>query len=180
MKRKLLLILIMGIMLTVPGCVYSNNFDDSGKEMNEEEVRATIGEIIDNIKSEINNAISGHEDSNILETTIDLDLTTEYTEVFSLNLVNDTEATIRYTYSTDDKDNVVLGCINGDSNPMLLELLPATEDSYNVIWNEEDITLKKGDNTFYLTGNGAHCKMILQIDGINEENIIYSGTVNEK
>lgn len=44
--------------------------------------------------------------------------------------------------------------------------------------NEEDITLKKGDNTFYLTGNGAHCKIILQIDGINEDNIIYSGTVN--
>lgn len=59
MRRKLLLILITGIILTVPGCVYSNNFDDSGKEMNEEEVKETMGEIIDNIKSEINNAFSG-------------------------------------------------------------------------------------------------------------------------
>lgn len=179
MKKFLSTFLVMCIILSVSGCVSSNNNDENGEKMNEEQVKETISGTQDDIEHQIDVAISEQE-SNRTETTIKIDLTTENSEIYYLNLKNDAKATLRYTYSTDDKEGASLGYYNdSDTEPTTIELLPATEEAYNAIWKEESVELEKGENTFYLIEDGIHCKMILQIEGITDDNIIYAGTVKE-
>lgn len=179
MKKGLSVLLVMCVILSMSGCVFSNNNDKTGEKMNEEQVEETISGTQEDIESQIDTAISEQED-NRTETTVELDLTTENSEIYYLNLKNDAKATLRYTYSTDDKEGAILGYYNdSDTEPATIELLPATEEAYNAIWKEESVELEKGENTFYLIGDEIHCKMILQIEGIADDNIIYAGAVKE-
>lgn len=174
MKKALSIFCAICLILSMSGCVSSNSHDE-----NKEETKEAISETSTNDESQTDNTTSKQE-SERTETTVELDLAAEDTEIYYLNLANDANAILRYTYSTDDKEGAILGYYNNsDTTPTTIELLPATEEGYNAIWSEESVELKAGENTFYLTGDEIHCKMILQIDGISDDSIIYAGTVKE-
>ncbi len=174
MKKVLSIFCAIFLIFSMSGCVYSNSHDE-----NKEETKEAISETVTDDESQTEATISEQEGERA-ETAIELDLAAEDTEIYYLNLANDAKAILRYTYSTDDKEGAILGYYNNsDTTPTTIELLPATEEAYNAIWNEESVELKTGENTFYLTGDGIHCKMILQIEGISDDCIIYAGTVKE-
>ena len=93
MKKFLSTFLVMCIILSVSGCVSSNNNDENGEKMNEEQVKETISGTQDDIENQIDAAISEQE-SNRTETTIKIDLTTENSEIYYLNLKNDAKADV--------------------------------------------------------------------------------------
>ena len=58
MKKMILLFLMISLIFSISGCVYSNNYDENGNEMSEEQVKETIYDIKDDIESQIDSAIS--------------------------------------------------------------------------------------------------------------------------
>lgn len=149
MKKVMLTLLFTWGILSASGCVYSRSYDRNGE-------------------------------GRPIEAAVEAGLTAQQTEICALNLENDTKAVLRYTYSTDDKEGAVLGYYNPSApESAAIELLPATEEAYNAVWTEESIELEKGETVFYLTGDGVHCKMILQIQGVSENPMTDSHTARE-
>ena len=96
-----------------------------------------MNEAIDSIKEIIKNDIyttlSSDTNSTITSTTVNLDLTSEDTNNYSIQLRNTAEATLRYSYSTDNANNVLLSYYGNVNARTKLELSPATEDVYYAI-----------------------------------------------
>lgn len=170
-KYAIILMIAMSILLT-SGCVYSHNYDENGNEMTEDEVNEAINDIKKDIINDIDNALSSGTNNKVIGTTINLNLTSEGTDIYSIQLADDTDATLRYSYSTDNTDSVILGYLGEDNVPAELELSPATEEAYDAIWEETPITLQNGETKFYLRGENVHCRMTLQIENIEEDNLI--------
>ena len=110
-----------------------------------------------------------------ISTTFDVSLKKGDTEMLYINLNKDTDAVLRYTYTTENKDDVLLGMRSNSRDVASFSLEPATVEAYNVIWLEEDISLKSGENTFYLQGDERNCKMTMEIKGIEKDLITYTG-----
>ena len=179
MRKYAMILLLAGSILYTSGCVYSHNYDENGNEMTEDEVNEAIDDIKENVKNDIDDALSSETSSTVIGTTIDLDLTSEDTDIYSIQLADETKATLRYSYSIDDADNVILGYHGEDNAPAELELSPATEEDYDAIWEEAPITLHSGETTFYLRGENVHCRMILQIENIEEDNLVNAQEITQ-
>lgn len=93
-----------------------------------------------------------------------------------IEVSEDTEATLRYTYSTGDEGGVKMGYYETESGKRTEDELPAaTDDAYGVLWTEEKITLKKGTNEVYLAGENKTVKMRCEIGGLDESKVLYKG-----
>lgn len=62
MKKIILAFVLCIQVLSVSGCVYSNNYDSNGQEMNEEQVKDAIDEIKESVSSQVDTAISENTD----------------------------------------------------------------------------------------------------------------------
>ena len=64
MKKIILAFVLCIQVLSVSGCVYSNNYDSNGQgqEMNEEQGKDAIDEIKESVSSQVDTAISENTD----------------------------------------------------------------------------------------------------------------------
>lgn len=84
------------------------------------------------------------------------------------------EGEIRYTYTTGDKPGVILGYgLEGSGECTVFDLVSATDAAYGTIWVEEKVTLQPGMNQFYLAGDSVSCRMRLELDGLEEGKVSY-------
>lgn len=51
----------------------------------------------------------------------------------------------------------------------------AAEEAYNGIWQEQNITLQKGMNIFYINGDSGECRMHFEITGLEKASVTYVG-----
>ena len=105
----------------------------------------------------------GVASAHTLESSIDQVLTANSAELFSLRLSDAILATICSTYSTGNTGGATLGRADDGDASIRFELPPATEEAYDAIWQEEEIALNKRGNTFPLTGNSVHCRLLPQV-----------------
>lgn len=98
-----------------------------------------------------------------------------------LEVPEDTLVTMRYTYSTSDQDGVSLGYyLEGSGDKTMEELTAATDKAYNAFWTEEKITLKKGMNVMFLSGEDRSARMHVEIEGLAQDKRIYASAFPKK
>lgn len=86
-------------------------------------------------------------------------------------------ATMDFTYTTHDQSGVALGYFleGSEDSKTVLDLNASSDSAYDTIWSNEEITLQKGMNIFYLSGNDISCKMKFEISGIDKSKLTYLG-----
>lgn len=110
--------------------------------------------------------------------TVDLDVYLSETEAefLSLEVSEDCKVSLDYTYSTRGQDGIILGYRHETaSDHHSWQLAAAAEDAYGAISNSEILSLKKGMNHFYLSGDDRDCKMHLEIEISGSGEITYAG-----
>ena len=86
-------------------------------------------------------------------------------------------ATMDFTYTTHDQSGVALGYFleGSEDSKTVLDLNASSDSAYDTIWSNEEITLQKGMNIFYLSGDDVSCKMKFEISGIDKSKLTYLG-----
>ena len=100
MRKYAMILLLAGSILFTSGCVYSHNYDENGNEMTEDEVNEAIDDIKENVKNDIDDALSSETSSTVIGTTIDLDLTSEDTDIYSIQLADETKAILIHLFAS--------------------------------------------------------------------------------
>lgn len=96
--------------------------------------------------------------------------------IFYIEAAEDTDITLKYTYSTNDEDGVELGYYTeGEDSKTVFKLSPATDEAYDAIWSNDTVHLKKGMNIIYISGNYVTCKMYCEINDLDRSKITYVG-----
>lgn len=99
----------------------------------------------------------------------------ERQEILRVPVEEDCKAMLHYTYTTADADGAVLWLENGGETLLMEELAAATDESYETLWQVEQITLRAGDNVFSLsapTGEQVSCQMTLSLDEFDEDSLL--------
>lgn len=91
MKKNIITILVICTALLISGCIYSNNYDENGREMSEEQVNEHAYSIADNIKQETNNAVSEQESINDLSKAQRIDVVSPETSEVIKTITDRTE-----------------------------------------------------------------------------------------
>lgn len=128
-----------------------------------------------NSSTSIFNSLTGDMEEGV---SADFDVFLSETEAgfLFIEVSEDTEATLRYTYSTGNEDGVKMGYYETKSQKRTEDELPAAEDgAFGVRWTEEKIQLKKGTNAVYLAGDNRTVKMHCEIDELDESILLYKG-----
>ena len=108
--------------------------------------------------------------------SVDLDVYLYETnaEFLFIEAAQDCAVKISYTYSTEDSEGVILGCCaESGGEKYSSELTAATAEAYDIFWTDETVSLKKGMNVFFLSGNDKNCKMHLELSTEDHENFSY-------
>lgn len=109
--------------------------------------------------------------------TVELDVYLLDTEAafLAVEVSEDMEGDMYYTYSASGTDSLILGYGPEDKNKERTEFsLPAeTESDGNR--RKEKVYLKKGFNVFYLSGQDTSCKMQVEITGLDKTKVTYVG-----
>ena len=170
MKKTVLALALICLGLAMTACGgKARAASESGTEQ-ESAVRPVINaqsSIFNTIKDDIGDVISVDFDAYLKET--------EAAFMF-LEVSEDTTVTMRYTYSTAHQDGVKLGYYHeGSKDKTSEELTAATEEAYNIFWTEEKLTLKKGMNVLFVSGEDKTVKMHVEIEGLEPDITVYAG-----
>lgn len=109
-----------------------------------------------------------------LEAITEKTLTDKKAELLSVEVSEDTQAMISYTYSTEGKEPMILSYAADGQSIDSFTLASATEEAYDSIWHEEKVSLKQGQNTFYLSGDQITCKMQFKLEDLEKGEILSS------
>ncbi len=91
-------------------------------------------------------------------------------EFMKITVKEDTQAVVRYTYTTDDEGNLELGVYPKNNDEVTyFTLKKATDEAYGTIWAEKEITLEAGENIFYISGRDIPCKIRVEVTGIDPD-----------
>lgn len=104
--------------------------------------------------------------------TADLDvwLGGDIAEFMSISVKEDTTAVIRYTYTTQNQGAAELGVYpTSDDEVTYFQLKEASDEDYTTVWTEKEVTLEKGENLFYVSGQEVTCKMHFEITQIDND-----------
>ena len=82
---------------------------------------------------------------------------------------------MNFTYTTHDEPGVTLGYCLEEGEKTTFDLKSATDPAYEGFWTTKEVTLQKGMNVFYLSGNDVSCKMRFEISGIDQTKVTYVG-----
>lgn len=96
------------------------------------------------------------------------------TPFFYIEAAKDAEVTLYYNF-TKDAGDAQIGCYAEGSKEKMsvpLDSSAVTEE----VNNEMTISLQKGMNIFYITGDGCSCNLSCEISGIDETDIDYADT----
>lgn len=111
---------------------------------------------------------------NALAVSLEATPTETETPFFYIKAARDTEVTLYYNF-TKDAGDAQIGCYAEGSKEKMsvpLDSSAVTEE----VNNEMTITLQKGMNVFYITGDGCSCKLSCEISGIDGKDIYYADT----
>lgn len=85
-------------------------------------------------------------------------------------------ATLDFTYTTHDESGVTLGYrLEGSDNKNVFDLQSAADPAYDTVWSSKEITLQRGMNVFYLSGDDVSCRMKFEISGLDQSKVTYVG-----
>ncbi|MFR3921412.1 MAG: hypothetical protein ACLTYN_04940 [Dysosmobacter welbionis] len=92
--------------------------------------------------------------------TAEFSLTTrqEQAAFLYVTVEEDCTTTVNCTYASQDQPVTV--CLAGGES---WELPGASEEAYGAIWSNWPVTLRQGENVFYITGGGSFCRMRLEL-----------------
>lgn len=98
-----------------------------------------------------------------------------------VNVKDDTDIALRYTYDSYGKENIMLCCGVNDSDTdetalkpiYAMNLTQSSEENYKEIWFGGGAFLEKGANCFYLSGRSRSlpCRMVLELTFFEKENV---------
>ena len=94
---------------------------------------------------------------NALAVSLEATPTETETPFFYIEAARDTEVTLYYNF-TKEAGDAQIGCYAEEVN------------------NEMTISLQKGMNVFYITGDGCSCNVSCEISGLDEKDIYYADT----
>lgn len=81
-----------------------------------------------------------------------------------------------FTYTTHDQHGVTLGYyLDGSDDKTAFDLKSATDEAFDAFWTNQEVTLQKGMNVFYLSGDDVTCKMQFEISGADQSKFTYVG-----
>ncbi len=91
-----------------------------------------------------------------------------------ISVKRETDADITYRFTKEAGDASIGYYTEGKTGPMEVPLDSAavTEETENQI----TVTLKKGLNIFYITGDGASCDLHCEVDPFDRDAVTYSGS----
>lgn len=113
-------------------------------------------------------------DKDIITSDFDVWLDGNEGVFLTIEAAQDLEATVHYTYTTNEKAGAVWGCyLNGADDKTSFELRAGTENVYGNFWTDETIQLKEGLNIFYISGSDISCKMHFEITQIDKTKVSY-------
>lgn len=114
------------------------------------------------------------ENGKTITAYLDVYLSETDADFLFIELKEEAKAIMRYTYTTDDEEGVQLGIRSEEDGKVTsFELKAAAEQAYDAVWLEETVSLKKGMNKLYLSGDDRTCKMICEIVGLDSKNAVY-------
>lgn len=120
-------------------------------------------------------------DNETISSEFEIDLTGNEATFLTVEVTEDTEAVVHYTYTTKEKSGAVWGYYpNGSDDKVSFELRAGTENAYNAFWTDETIALKQGMNLFYVSGNDVSCKMYFEISKIDKNKVSYVGAYTKE
>lgn len=105
---------------------------------------------------------------------VSLEATPTETPFFYIEAARDTEVTLYYNF-TKEAGDAQIGCYADGSKEKMsvpLDSSAVTEE----VNNEMTISLQKGMNVFYITGDGCSCNVSCEISGLDEKDIYYADT----
>lgn len=111
---------------------------------------------------------------NALAVSLEATPTETETPFFYIEAADDTDVTLYYNF-TKDAGDAQIGCYAESSKEKMsvpLDSSAVTEE----VNNEMTISLKKGMNVFYITGDGCSCSLSCEISGMDERDIFYADT----
>lgn len=98
-----------------------------------------------------------------------------------VNVKDDTDIALRYTYDSYGEENIMLCCGVNDSDTdetalkpiYAMNLTQSSEENYKEIWFGGGAFLEKGANCFYLSGRSRSlpCRMVLELTFFEKENV---------
>lgn len=111
---------------------------------------------------------------NALAVSLEATPTETETPFFYIEAAKDTEVTLYYNF-TKEAGDAQIGCYAESSKEKMsvpLDSSAVTEE----VNNEMTISLQKGMNVFYITGDGCACNLSCEISGIDGKDIYYADT----
>lgn len=131
-------------------------------------------------QSSVFHSIEAHEDENVITANFDVYLSETEAAFLFVEAKEEMDVTLHYTYTTQDQSGVELGhYLDGSGEKSVIELAAATEQAYDSLWTDEKISLKKGMNVFFLSGNDITCKMKFEINGFDHDKISYASAFDK-
>lgn len=113
------------------------------------------------------------KDEEIITADFAADLTGGKVTFLTIEVSEDMEAVMHYTYGTEEKNGAKWGSENGEEN--VFDLIAAPDEDYGVSWTDEKVTLKKGMNIFYISGSDMNFKMHFEVQGLDKSKVTYVG-----
>lgn len=111
---------------------------------------------------------------NALAVSLEATPTDTETPFFYIEAARDTEVTLYYNF-TKEAGDAQIGCYAESTNEKMSVPLDSSAVTKEVN-NEMTITLQKGMNVFYITGDGCSCKLSCEISGMDGKDIYYADT----
>lgn len=128
-----------------------------------------------NAQSSIFNSLEV-KNEDIISADFDVYLSETEADFLFVEVEEDVQVTLNYTYTTEDVANVKLGYyLEGETKKISSILDAATDEAYDTIWLEKTIYLKKGVNVFYLSGTNCTCQMLCEIRDLDKSKFTYVG-----
>lgn len=111
---------------------------------------------------------------NALAVSLEATPTETETPFFYIEAARDTEVTLYYNF-TKEAGDAQIGCYADGSKEKMSVPLDSSSVTEEVN-NEMTISLQKGMNVFYITGDGCSCNVSCEISGLDEKDIYYADT----
>ncbi len=174
MKKIREYVLLFGLVFSLTACGAACIED--GNRLRTEDDTPNTEDGITNTEDDNSNSFLV-EDGETIRSVFEVDLSGDEITFLTVEVTEDMEATVHYSYTTREKEGAVWGYyLSGSEDKSTFELQAGTENVYGMFWTDKSIELKQGTNIFFISGDDISCKMCFEIAKIDKAKVSYVGT----
>lgn len=178
MKKVISFFMCVTLCLGLGACQKEPNSTVNAKSTSDtvdSDISNTSEKEIEKLQKEIFNDLT-ISDKDVITVDFDVTLTGNNATFLAIEVTENTKAILHFTYSTQNESGLKIGYYPEESDDKTeFDLSAEPDDAYDSVWVDEDVSLKKGMNVFYISGDANSCKMHMEVNELDKDIVSYVG-----